>query len=145
MKNVDWNYYNRFDEICGKYLPPMGEGPTMATQTVTAICKLVYGWYNDGDVYDNRHFLTGWANDLSSYANWLFKYGKAYKLQAIKTAKDNGDYEQILKAVADWFLDEDVLAEMDEMQAVGSVRDCDGPFRFDYPEGDEDDDDFLPF
>ena len=43
-------------------------------QAVTAVSKLVYKWFNDGDVYDNRFALPGWANDLSSYANWIEKY-----------------------------------------------------------------------
>ena len=46
----------------------------MASQLVTAVNKLVYKWYNDGDVYDNIHSLDNWANDLSSYANWPYKY-----------------------------------------------------------------------
>ena len=46
----------------------------MATQICTALNKLVYKWCNDGDVYDNTYGLDGWANNLSSYANWIYKY-----------------------------------------------------------------------
>ena len=73
-EGVDWDYYDRFNELNDKYLPSQGEGETEATQAITAINKLVYKWYNDGDVYDNVNSgLSGWANDLSSYANWLHK------------------------------------------------------------------------
>lgn len=72
--SVDWSYFNKFDRANDEYLPSTGEGDTMATQVCTAVTKLVYKWYNDGDVFDNSYGLEGWANDLSSYANWLYKY-----------------------------------------------------------------------
>ena len=61
-----WSYFNKFKELNNKYLPDMGEGETKATQVVTAVTKLVYKWYNDGDVYDNTYMMKGWCNDLSS-------------------------------------------------------------------------------
>ena len=69
--SVDWGYFDKFEWADEKYLPCRGEGETKATQIVTAINKLVYKWYNDGDVFDNTHYLVGWWNNLSSYANWL--------------------------------------------------------------------------
>ena len=74
-ESVVWDYFNIFHDINDKYLPDSGEGDNMATQTVTAVNKLVYKWYNDGDVYDNSTAsgLDGWGNDLSDYANWLAK------------------------------------------------------------------------
>ena len=50
MKGVSWGYFNKFDDILNKYMPFTGEGKTMASQLVTAVNKLVYKWYNDGDV-----------------------------------------------------------------------------------------------
>lgn len=70
---VDWEYFNKFKEINNKYLPDRDEGKTKASQVVTAVNKLIYKWYNDGDVFDNHYFLAGWWNDLSSYANWLYE------------------------------------------------------------------------
>lgn len=67
--SVSWSYFRRFDEIIDKYLPASGEGENMASQIVTAVNKLIYKWYNDGDVYDNTGYLEGWANDISDYAN----------------------------------------------------------------------------
>ena len=61
-----WSDFDHFDEVFGKYLPNVGEGNTMASQISTAVCKLVYKWFNDGDVYDNSCY-DGGGNDLSSF------------------------------------------------------------------------------
>ena len=68
-EGVNWSYYNKFKPINDKYLPSYGEGKNKAEQAVTVVNKLVYKWYNDGDVFDNSYYLEGWGNDLSSYAN----------------------------------------------------------------------------
>ena len=49
---VDWSYFRKFEPFNRQYLPDRGEGDTLATQAATAVTKLVYKWYNDGDVYD---------------------------------------------------------------------------------------------
>ena len=59
------------DRIEKDFLPANGEGDNMMSQAVTATTKLIYKWFNDGDVFDNTFGLEGWANDLSDYANWL--------------------------------------------------------------------------
>ena len=58
---VSWIYYDliKFEELNKKYLPERGEGETKATQIVTALNKLIYKWYNDGDVFDNTYHLEG--------------------------------------------------------------------------------------
>ena len=141
---VNWDYYNneRFDRINDKYLPVSGEGETMATQIVTAVNKLVYKWYNDGDVYDNTHYLSGWANDLSSYANWLYEYTDddyvRETLEGIDCCYTEGDYEDLLKVLAVTLLDEDVLEGYNKYPKVGSIYDCNGIFEFvEYEEEDE--------
>lgn len=132
MNSVEWNYYDKFEEITDKYMPSSGEGETKASQLVTAINKLVYKWYNDGDVYDNTNWLDGWANDLSSYANWIYKnYPESQAiLDNIATAKTNGEYEQILKQLADTFYKEPFLTEENKKTAVGTIYKCEGYFRF---------------
>lgn len=150
---VDWDYYNKFDEVNDKYLPPMGEGDTMATQIVTVINKLVYKWYNDGDVYDNTHGMTGWWNDLSSYANWLVKLPEfAPILYGIMGCYSDSQYEDLLKRLADLGLDETFLSSYD-IPKEGTIYKCDGPFKFeectdeeddyysDYDEGEDDEED----
>ena len=132
----NWDYYNseRFDRINDMYLPSWGEGESMATQIVTAVNKLVYKWYNDGDVYDNTHYLSGWANDLSSYANWLHQYTNddyvKETLEGIDYCCTEGDYEDLLKVLAVTLLDEDVLEGYNKYPKVGSIYDCDGIFKF---------------
>lgn len=138
---VDWGYFNRFEELTDKYLPDMGEGETMATQIVTAVCKLVYKWYNDGDVYDNTGLLDGWCNDLSSYANWLDQNAGAEYLYGIFDCGNGGEYEDILKELADDLLDADKLEKWNAQPAKGSIYNCKGDFQFvDQYEDDEDDD-----
>lgn len=143
--SVSWGYFDRFDSIMDRYLPVRGEGETKATQAVTALSKLIYKWYNDGDVYDNRYALEGWANDLSDYANWLYKYLPETQqvldeISNYQTVRKNGDYESvILQPLADWLFDEDLLAELDQEPKVGSIYNCNGPYEFDESVGEEED------
>lgn len=131
---VNWNYYNnkKFDELNDKYLPVKGEGETNATQIVTCVNKLVYKWYNDGDVFDNTYHLKGWANDLSSYANWLYENTKdSWKiLNKISTCYNGSDYEDLLKELADKLFDEEYLAAQDKIEKVGTIYECNGKFKF---------------
>lgn len=146
MKNimkeqVMWDYYSKFDPILDKYLPSRGEGETIASQIVTAVNKLVYKWYNDGDVYDNTKYLKGWANDLSSYANWLYKHlGSVLKgtLSRIFVDETEDDYEETLKELADKTLDETFLSKFENQPKLGSIYECDGPFKFIDREDEED-------
>ena len=141
---VSWEYYddNKFEIINDMYLPAMGEGETMATQIVTAVNKLVYKWYNDGDVYDNTYYLDGWANDLSSYANWLHEnmdIRVQRTLENIDKIYIDGDYEDLLQDLADTLLDVNVLEKYNKQPKVGSIYDCEGPFKWKEYEDDEDD------
>jgi len=142
---VNWNYYNRFEELTNKYMPRQGEGETIGSQMVTAVNKLVYKWYNDGDVYDNTYVMQGWCNDLSSYANWLHKYAPrtADILEGIYTCYTGDEYEDILRELTDLVLDERYLSRWRGCEKVGSIYDCDGPFRFEeYSDEDEWDDEY---
>ncbi len=140
---VDWSYFNKFEKLDDKYLPASGEGDNMATQLATATSKLIYKWYNDGDVFDNTYGLDGWANDLSSYANWLYKYIPESKsiLDEIKTIYTQDEYEQLLKKLCDTCFTEEKLKELEQEPKKGSVYSENGPFEFDdSPEEDEYDD-----
>lgn len=131
LEEVDWSYYDKFESINDKYLPDRGEGDTMASQIVTAVNKLIYKWYNDGDVFDNTHALEGWANDLSDYANWLYKYVPETKdtLDLIEEITNDNGYEELLQLLADLTLDEKFLSKYNK-DKIGSVYDCDGPFKY---------------
>ena len=143
-ESVDSDYFQKFKIVMNKYLPSSGEGDTIASQIVTAINKLVYKWYNDGDVYDNVNSgMEGWANDLTSYANWLYSHcDRAHKiLDSIYNCYSDSEYENILRALADKCLNEDYL-ETKNSPKSGSIYDCPGPFEFrEYSE--EDDEDYL--
>ena len=136
-ESVDWDYFNIFHDINDKYLPDSGEGDNMATQTVTAVNKLVYKWYNDGDVYDNSTAsgLDGWGNDLSDYANWLAKNIDGCKdiLDRIFEIHygDNGAYEDLLKDLANNCLDENLLSGLATQPKEGSIYECPGDYSFD--------------
>lgn len=142
MENVQWSYFDKFDVVSDLYLPPTGEGGTKATQLVTAISRLVYRWYNDGDVYDNTASMEGWCNDLSSYANWIYNsYPEAQPiLDRIYDVYTESGYEHILKDLADKFLRKEFLSEENKKSAYGSIYEADGKFKFeDYDTEDEED------
>ena len=140
-EGVDWGYFDKFKGVNEKYLPDSGEGETLATQTVTAVNKLIYKWYNDGDTYDTTT-MQGWANDLSSYANWLDQNIDGagdilHKIYDLSYNDENG-YERILKELADTCLDIDYLDRLNEQPKEGSVYECDGDFVFEeFQEDDE--------
>lgn len=135
---VNWNYFDKFDELNERYLPNWGEGETKATQIVTAVTKLVYKWYNDGDVFDNTHGLSGWANDLSDYANWLEQNTNATRiLCSIAYCYDDSDYEDLLKELADKLFDEEYLEEQNKIEKVGTIYQCKGKFKFEEVNNDE--------
>lgn len=138
---VDWSYYNKFDELDKKYLPASGDGDNMATQLSTALSKLIYKWYNDGDVYDNTYNLSGWANDISGSANWIYKYIPKSRsiLDDIKTISTGAEYEVLLKKLTDKFYNQEYLSELEKKEKVGDAYSEDGPFEFDdsYDEYDE--------
>lgn len=139
FSSYDWNEFDKFSDILDEYLPASGEGETMASQVATAVSKLVYKWFNDGDVYDNTHQLEGWANDLSTYANWLYKYADAKFLDKIEDAESEGDYEDILYLLCENLAVPEKLVDWDNKPKVDSVYTCEGPFEF-VDREDEDDD-----
>lgn len=94
--SVDWGYFDKFEWADEKYLPCRGEGETKATQIVTAINKLVYKWYNDGDVFDNTHYLIvvggtiyhlmqiGWNTTQIKQVTFYIKYRNAMMMGIMK-------------------------------------------------------------
>lgn len=139
---VNWSYFDQFEKVLCNYLPNYGEGDTLASQAVTAVNKLVYKWYNDGDVFDNTHHLEGWANDLSSYANWLYNHtDRAKMLENIFVISTNSEYEDLLKELADSILDESWLSTQNKPKE-GSIYQCNGRFKFEEYGFDEEEEDY---
>lgn len=137
---VNWNYYDKFEILIDKYLPVRGEGETKAAQIVTAVNKLVYKYYNDGDVFDNTYFLSGQANDLSDYANWLYENTEVENiLDKISSCMNDKEYEDLLKELADELLDEEYLYTQNKFYKENTIYDCKGKFKFEEVYDDEED------
>ena len=138
--NKDMDYLDNFNDIIHKYVPPIGEGDTKASQIATAVNKLIFKWWNDGDVYDNvRGHLSGWCNDLSSYANWLFIHTNADVrniLLSIENCYTEDNYTELLCILGDELLTEEVLTAAANEPKVESIYKCRGPFRFEEEEDD---------
>ena len=144
--SVDWGYYDKFETVMEKYLPKRGEGETKATQIVTAVNKLIYKWYNDGDVFDNTFFLEGWANDLSDYANWLYQNTNAEVqniLDKIYGCMFDGEYELLLKELADELLEEESLYIQNKFDKVGTIYDCNGKFKYEELTDEEEEEEYY--
>lgn len=140
--SVQWDYYNKFDKLNDKYLPIQGEGETKATQIITCLNKLVYKWYNDGDIFDNTYHLEGGANDLSDFANWLYHHTtdevKAI-LNKIEACYNDSDYEDLLKELTDNLFDEEYLKKQNKLDKEFTIYNYDGKFKFEeYCEDEED-------
>lgn len=131
---VDYETFTeQFRYLIDQYMQPEGEGETMASQLVTALNKLDYKYWNDGDVYDNSYHLEGWANDLSSYANWLYNHTTRVAqeiLMNIKEAFDGEDYEAILERLFQELIQAGYLSELSQHPKVGSIYTEDGPFEW---------------
>ena len=143
---LDWSYFDKFEPVDNKYLPDRGEGNTMANQIVTATAKLVYKWYNDGDTPDNTHFLTGWWNDLSSYANWIYKYVPKARniLDNFFTCHNGDEYTRnFLQPLVDLTNTFEFLVNYETKYKVGTIYDCDGPFIWKDYEDEEDEEDWI--
>lgn len=90
-------------------------------------------------MFDNTASMVGWANDLSSYANWLAKYaGVKDILDRIYDCYNDEQYEDILIDLADILLDERELEYQSAQPTVGSIYDCEGDYRFEEREDEED-------
>lgn len=139
---VSWDYFDRFTDIIDGYLLPRGEGDTMATQIVTAVNKLIYMFYNNGDIFDNysRHHLYG-CNDISSYANWLLEYAGCDVLRDVYACDNDSDYSILLKDLADETLNDEFLADY-QTEKHGSIYECEGEFSLEYYEDEEDEEDW---
>lgn len=115
---------------CRKYLPRIGDGDSKGTQAATAISKLVYKWFNDGDVFDNTFGLEGWANDISGSANWLYEYVEGTKevLDDIARISTEDEYTELLYELCE-VVDTQIPNLLNEPKE-GDAYDEPGPFKF---------------
>lgn len=134
-ESVSYVYYKCKEDLNEKYLPPVGDGDNMANQSVTALNMLITEWYDSGEVYDNR-YLNGWDYDISSYANWLYKYVADNRIRNIMfdmiNQRDPNKYEYGLKLIHDYIMDEKLLSELEKSEKKGNIYCCVGPFSYEY-------------
>ena len=143
--SISWNSFDRFIPVINKYMPDEGEGNTLASQLVTAINRLVYRYYNDGDVFDNR--ILDSYNDLSNEANWIYRHFDASGpiLRGIEDCYNKREYEEILYKLADTLLDAEDLEKLENVPKSGSIYDCDGPFYYEEYNDEDDDDEYFEY
>ena len=134
-----WSDFDRFGQVTNRFMPSIGEGETIASQASTAINKLVYKWFNDGDVFDNTYGMEGWANDLSTYANWLANHieGAEEILDGIVDCYNDDDYTELLYQLCDVCADLEDMENRDNLPADGSIYTEEGRFKFEEYEEEE--------
>ena len=132
-----WDDVDEYAKVLDQYLPDIGEGDTMASQVATAVSRIGYRWFNDGD--------TIWTDECQSCADWLYENirGADRVISALNKQpfagepsldddidNDDGRYSDIygdkLKKLFDISVNLD-LKGLNEEPAVGSVFDCEGP------------------
>ena len=135
---MNWNHFDQYQPLIDKYMPAWGEGETLASQACTAVNKLVYKWFNDGDVFDCAHLST--CNDLSSYANWLDRHIDEAKgiLEGVYDAYDDEAYEALLARLCEAVIQPDVLAQYADSRSEDSIYKCNGPYTCDEDYEEED-------
>ena len=112
------------------YLPSTDEGTNLAEQLVTATNKLIYKWYNDGDV------IAGDGNDLTNYANWIdMNFTETpsifVKAETIYNSNDEDYLSLVLIPLIEFVFDEDRLKELSNYECTGSIYNCGGRFESD--------------
>ena len=142
--SVSPDYFNKFHDVINKYMKRTGEGNTKASQIVTAVNNLLYGWFNNGDVFDNQEpyeWSEHCCNDISSYANWLDKYTDLFNILAdVYECTTEDDYEELLKTLADTALNEEYLIPYASQSKEGDIYKCNGSFKYVIHHDDEEED-----
>ena len=132
--SVSPDYFEKFEDIIKKHMKRTGDGNTKASQIVTAVNKLLYGWYNNGDVFDNQEpyeWSEHCCNDISSYANWLDLHTDLSPILAsIDECTTEDDYEELLKTLADTTLNEEYLTPYVTQAKEGDIYECKGSFKY---------------
>lgn len=140
-RTIGWDDFSspETDKIEKQYLPTSGEGDIMMSQAVTAGSKLIYKWFNDGDIFDTNCALDmGW-NDLSSYANWLYKYIPETKsiLDKVYKVHNEKDYTNMLYELFNKLYTNEMVDKYSKKPKIGSIYECDGQFECVEPETEE--------
>lgn len=91
----------------GNYLPRSGEWETMATQLATAVCKIKYRYFNDGDKYTSLRC----KEEVGTFANRI--HNNCFKLKRFDDYEDNLKY-MLIMAIS-------IIDSLKDTPAKGSV------------------------
>lgn len=147
----DWDTkYPAFESLTDQYMPVSGAGDTMLSGLLVASNKLIYRWYNDGDVFDNsENGLEGFANDISGSANWVYRYGTSKMkaiLDTVHKCYSDDEYEYLIerfkKALEDFANQKDLVEQYLSEPLKGDPYDENGPFSYS-PYQEEEDEDYY--
>ena len=66
--------FEKFNKVLDIYMPDQGEGESLASQIATAVAKIVYRWFNDGDTVSSKWMVQSGTDEggMSQFANWLY-------------------------------------------------------------------------
>lgn len=119
-EDVDWDEFDRFVRY-KKYLPPMGEGDTMASQLATAVSTIVHRYYNDGDTV-TKAWGYGDSGNMRNLTRWIRKYVPELRVYASRLLNPREyDYEQTLYDIAAEM--ENVIDDYADEPKTGSIYD----------------------
>ena len=51
--------FDKFNKVLDVYMPAQGEGDNVASQIATAVAKMAYRWFNDGDTVNSDWDVAG--------------------------------------------------------------------------------------
>lgn len=139
--------FDKFNKILDIYMPHSGEGNTVASQIATAVAKIAYRWFNDGDTVSSDWMVTGEtiAGGLSQFANWLYINVRESRQMFNDWLEkfnhnpiSNAEYEEFLYDLCTNLLNPDLLdgySTEDKIDTIYNNRWANGKFK---PELDDD-------
>ena len=131
MKN-----FEEFNDILDKYMPKYGEGDTFASQIATAVAKIVYRWFNDGDSIEDE--------GLIQFVNWL-KDNVPEAKRYLSNNESSVNYEEFLYGLCSILLDEEFLEQYTKTSKKDSLYNSMkyGKYYNDQDDSDDEDDEFY--
>lgn len=112
------NRFDKFNKVLDIYMPDQGEGNSVASQIATAVAKIAYRWFNDGDTVSSSWAVQSGTDEggMSQFANWLFtNIGESRQMfrdwleKFDNESVSDSEYEDFLYDVCQNLLDPDLL------------------------------------
>ena len=115
-ERVNWEDFDQFENY-KKYLPDYGEGDTKASQLATAMAKIVYRYFNDGDTVFKAPGVFG--GNMRSYATWIRKNIPELRFIVTGIPRNTIEYKEFLFDLAKET--DKVIDKYAEEPKVGSI------------------------